>query len=309
MNKKTMFSLIILILLNLTASQGFGRLKPRKPTSSNNQKTPSASEINNQKRRSSRDRNDALNALRSAQGNRAFSRIDSSKISKAIETLERFNSNSAWGGCCGFGTTWEMEEEFCENFGIGKVCCKKHCDAPIGNTPCWESRPILCVNKQHIKRPDYDINGHPRDNGWCGGYLCVTEWEIPGCCLQYWKELGDILCQMSCGGDCWQMASNTDGVYNQPNYDDNDHCTFTYPGQPNPDSQCMYCHGDKYGNVNEGDYWVDVPGKNCWNNCCPCCGCKVPRDKEVAVHRDKELAVRTQEPRRGFREFSRARGE
>ena len=176
------------------------------------------------------------------------------------DTIQNFIHGHWWWPCCWKGTAWKAKQRFCAPHGIGKVGCRQNC-----RKRCWEWKPVLCLkNDQNIDRPDY-LHGTPnKENGWCGGYLCKTRFRIPGCFFWWWPWLRWFMCWFGGCGRCFNMVRTNDGRYmngNQMPY----YCRWNWQ-QAFKGEKCFYCHGDRTGSLNSGDYWVhDVRNRNCWN--------------------------------------------
>ena len=288
--KNIVFSLLLLILLKPAISQG-GRRQPRSRTP----RRGSSGGGGGGKEPEGSSESIEIDELLSILENEGVGIIDENQRRSAISGLQEFKADGQRFStpCCGNGTTWRHEQDFCPNFGIGSMCCiGSNCNSNSnGNTDCNRYKSILCIDDQKIKRPAYFTPNH-RIRSWCGGYYCRTRWRIRGCWLQRWPFLGDFFCSISCGqlcpiffwpwwiscsGGCWQMADVRDGKYNVAPFPDNDHCNFGPNYSRNLNAQkCIFCHGDRWGTLNYGDFWIKSEGNNCWDNCCEPQYCRRP---------------------------------
>jgi hypothetical protein len=284
--RKSLSCLMVCLLINLTIALDeieypyiFGATEgaPSESAIESNQRNaqPNAAEIARDIEENSGDREDLIAALsqetRPQRAGYAGSGsqnhgggVSATQARGAIQKLQSFSNPQTWGGCCGFGNTWNARNKFCSSHGIGKVGCHRMCNWPMGNTPCWYSRPVLCIDDQGIKRPRYLHDTPASNNGWAGGYLMKSKWRIPGCWLKWFPWLGDWICRWS-AGSCWRMARNTDGAYRQTNAQQPDHCTWNWPETTNSSMSNFYAHGDFNGAINSDEYWVGHRGKNCWD--------------------------------------------
>jgi hypothetical protein len=192
--------------------------------------------------------------------------VQRQEVNKGAQLLKQFQHKSHWGPCCWRGMTWNAREKFCVPFGLGRVGCQRQCGSNRGNTSCGSWRPVLCINRQHIDRPNYRPRSPHSKHGWSGSYLATTM-RIPGCWFFWIPWIGDWLCRIQNAGNCWRMATNTDGYY------------FNRPQQPlfcawdfndfsiRQGTNSYYGHGDLNGRLNQGEYWIkhNQRGKNCWD--------------------------------------------
>lgn len=112
-------------------------------------------------------------------------------------------------------TIWPEEK----NSWVGRMSCS-NCDPQLGDTPCSEKLPVLCiVHPRTLDRPYYGYypDFTPYDNpdqsfyeGWTGGVLAVTD-PVRGLEIDSYKT-GDSLCKTAFGPKA-KFAQFTDGWY------------------------------------------------------------------------------------------------
>jgi len=109
--------------------------------------------------------------------------------------------------CTGSGLTWALLEHR-DDFGIDHVGCWARdggCEPYVGDTPCVEARPLLCLRPGSEPNPGIETSYY---HGWSGGTVAVTE-PIVGCSLTSWS-LADRQCAERFGPE-WRMAEFHDG--------------------------------------------------------------------------------------------------
>lgn len=82
-------------------------------------------------------------------------------------------------------------------------------DAYVGDTPCTETRPLLCFQPGTRPRPEaFDFPGLIPSIRWTGGAIALIP-DVPGFELRS-REVADRLCAAKLG-DGWRMAEFHDG--------------------------------------------------------------------------------------------------
>lgn len=163
------------------------------------------------------------------------------------------------------GLTWKLHHHNCSN-GLDKVGCSG-CNPYVGDTICYNRRPILCIYKAKMPRPSYqiDCSSYAMSSefycGWTGGFLKLTK-PIRGCHLES-KGHADKICK-AFFGDCWEMASHHDGYYIKGmNEVNNTYCAWDW-------SKALSGGWGYFAQSNlntKSRFWThikDQPG-NCWN--------------------------------------------
>lgn len=158
------------------------------------------------------------------------------------------------------GLTWRKISHTCSS-GLEYVGCSG-CNPYVGDTQCFQIRPILCIYRAKDVRPDY-VTSAPFYQGWSGGHLKITK-AIRGCYI-FSKLHADAICSSNFGSG-WGIASHHDGHY-IPGMTGN---IFAYGSWDWNIASEGGWNFYAYGNVNTSPYnryWIyirDRPG-NCWN--------------------------------------------
>jgi hypothetical protein len=170
------------------------------------------------------------------------------------------------------GLTWTLRRHV-DGLNMDMFGCNG-CDPYAGDTDCGKKRSILCINKQKLNRPAYDINctaaSAPAEYycGWSGGLYGATP-PVRGCNIKS-QYRGNKFCAASLG-EGWVMAEFHDGAYivgmSKTKYAGNDWKRLQQGGW----NAYGYSNINKVGSsdVDEDrhDYWVYINDQtaNCWN--------------------------------------------
>lgn len=95
--------------------------------------------------------------------------------------------------CRGDGMTWSHQVHD-PAFGADLVGCGGACDAYVGDTPCTQRRPILCVNNLELPNPGIQTDFY---HGWVGGFVDETL-PVSGCLARSIEEV-QAICEADLG--------------------------------------------------------------------------------------------------------------
>ena len=163
------------------------------------------------------------------------------------------------------GMTWKWVSRN-SNLNIDFVGCNG-CNAYIGDTPCDQALPILCVSKSNFKRPPYDVPSTSPGvmakefyYGWSGGNYLTTE-PIVGSTIGS-KANANKICSDRFGSEFIGMEHHLGRFVNGMNSG-----AYYYQSWPSSTSSGGW-NAYGYGNVSKTDkFWafIDDQPSNCWN--------------------------------------------